>query len=416
MAALDIVMPQLGETVTEGTVTAWHKKVGDRVARDETLFDVATDKVDTEVPAPAEGVITAILVEAGATVPVGTKLAIIDASSGAQSQSVSGSTPLPNPPPQGGREVRKSMEGSPLPLRERDRERGSRHQDSKGRPLSPAVRKLAKERGIDPGKMDGTGAGGRVTRKDLEERAPTAPAAGDERIPFSRIRKLTAEHMVRSKATSPHVLQAVEAEFHRVDRARAAHGEAWREREGFTLTYLPFVARAACLAIADFPRINASVDGDTLVVHRAIHLGIAVDLGLDGLVVPVIRDAAAKSAPALARAIHDLAARARKNQLGADDYAGGTYTISNSGSFGTLITAPIINQPQVAVLSTDGVKKKPVVVEGSDGDTIAIRPVGIIAQSFDHRAIDGAYSAAFLRRVKEIVETRDWIADFAQQE
>ena len=416
MAALDIVMPQLGETVTEGTVTAWHKKVGDRVARDETLFDVATDKVDTEVPAPAEGVITAILVEAGATVPVGTKLAIIDASSGAQSQSVSGSTPLPNPPPQGGREVRKSMEGSPLPLRERDRERGSRHQDSKGRPLSPVVRKLAKERGIDPGKMDGTGAGGRVTRKDLEERAPTAPAAGDECIPFSRIRKLTAEHMVRSKATSPHVLQAVEAEFHRVDRARAAHGEAWREREGFTLTYLPFVARAACLAIADFPRINASVDGDTLVVHRAIHLGIAVDLGLDGLVVPVIRDAAAKSAPALARAIHDLAARARKNQLGADDYAGGTYTISNSGSFGTLITAPIINQPQVAVLSTDGVKKKPVVVEGSDGDTIAIRPVGIIAQSFDHRAIDGAYSAAFLRRVKEIVETRDWIADFAQQE
>jgi 2-oxoglutarate dehydrogenase E2 component (dihydrolipoamide succinyltransferase) len=208
------------------------------------------------------------------------------------------------------------------------------------------------------------------------------------------------------------VLQAVEAEFHRVDRARAAHGEAWRAREGFALTYLPFVARAACLALADFPRVNASVEGDALVVHRAVHLGIAVDLGSgDGLVVPVIRDAATMSVPALARAIHRLAAEARKGMLGPDAYAGGTYTISNSGSFGTLITAPIIAQPQVAILSTDGVKKKPVVVEGPEGDAIVIRPVGVIAQSFDHRAIDGAYSAAFLRRVKEIVETRDWIAD-----
>jgi 2-oxoglutarate dehydrogenase E2 component (dihydrolipoamide succinyltransferase) len=206
----------------------------------------------------------------------------------------------------------------------------------------------------------------------------------------------------------------VEAEFHRVDRARAAHGDTWRAREGFALTYLPFVARAACLAIADFPRINASIEGETLVVHRAIHLGIAVDLGAgDGLVVPVIRDAAAKSVSALAREIHRLAHGAREHRLGPDDYAGGTYTISNSGSFGTLITAPIIAQPQVAILSMDGVKKKPVVAEGPDGDAIVIRPVGVIAQSFDHRAIDGAYSAAFLRRVKEIVETRDWIADFA---
>jgi 2-oxoglutarate dehydrogenase E2 component (dihydrolipoamide succinyltransferase) len=271
---------------------------------------------------------------------------------------------------------------------------------------------LAKERGIDPGKMDGSGAGGRVTKRDLESKPAARAATGDERIPFSRIRKLTAEHMVRSKAISPHVLQAVEAEFHRVDRARAAHGETWRAREGFALTYLPFVARAACLAIADFPRINASVEGEGLVVHRAIHLGIAVDLGSgDGLVVPVIRDAATKSVPALAREINRIAQGARAGKLGPDEYTGGTYTISNSGSFGTLITAPIINQPQVAILSTDGVKKKPVVVEGPDGDTIAVRPVGVIAQSFDHRAIDGAYSAAFLRRVKEIIETRDWIAD-----
>jgi 2-oxoglutarate dehydrogenase E2 component (dihydrolipoamide succinyltransferase) len=410
---MDVIMPQLGETVTEGTVTAWHKKVGDKVSANETLFDVSTDKVDTEVPAPAEGVIAAILVEAGATVAVGTKLAIIESAGAVVT------TPLPNPPPQGGREEGKKMEASPLPLRERDRVRGpERNRDAKGRPLSPAVRKLAQEQGIDPSKMDGTGAGGRVTKKDLEGQSARAPAAtrpaatGEERIPFSRIRKLTAEHMVRSKATSPHVLQAVEVEFHRVDRARAAHGEAWRAREGFALTYLPFIARAVCLAMGDFPRINASVEGDALVVHRALHLGIAVDLGAgDGLVVPVIRDAASKSVPGLAREISRIATAARAGKLGPDEYAGGTYTISNNGSFGTLITAPIINQPQVAVLSTDGVKKKPVVVEGPDGDTIAIRPVGVLAQSFDHRAVDGATSAAFLRRVKEIVETRDWIAD-----
>jgi 2-oxoglutarate dehydrogenase E2 component (dihydrolipoamide succinyltransferase) len=401
---VDIVMPQLGETVTEGTVTAWRKKVGDTIARDETLFDVSTDKVDTEVPSPVEGVVAAILVQEGATVKVGTKLAVIDSAT---------ATPLPNPPSQGGREVRKPMERSPLPLRERDGVRGQRNLDAKGRPLSPAVRRLAKERGVDPSKIHGSGAGGRVTKRDFESKPAARATAGDERIPFSRIRKLTAEHMVRSKATSPHVLQAVEAEFHRVDRARAAHGESWRAREGFALTYLPFVARAACLAIADFPRINASIETETLVVHRAIHLGIAVDLGSgDGLVVPVIRDASTKSVPALAREISRIAQAARAGKLGPDEYTGGTYTISNSGSFGTLITAPIINQPQVAILSTDGVKKKPVVVEGPDGDTIAIRPVGVIAQSFDHRAIDGAYSAAFLRRVKEIVETRDWIADF----
>jgi 2-oxoglutarate dehydrogenase E2 component (dihydrolipoamide succinyltransferase) len=217
--------------------------------------------------------------------------------------------------------------------------------------------------------------------------------------------------MVRSKATSAHVLQAVEADFHRVERARAAHGEAWRTREGFGLSFLPFVARAVCLAIADFPRVNASVEGESLVIHKRIHLGIAVDLALEGLTVPVIRDAHALPVPALARAIHDRARRAREDKLGPDDYAGGTYTISNSGSFGTLITAPVINQPQVAILSTDGVKKRPVVIEGPDGDAIVIRPVGIIAQSFDHRAIDGAYSAAFLHRLKEIIETRDWIAD-----
>jgi pyruvate/2-oxoglutarate dehydrogenase complex dihydrolipoamide acyltransferase (E2) component len=426
VTTLDIVMPQLGETVTEGTVTAWHKKVGERVRRDETLFEVSTDKVDTEVPAPADGVIAEILVPEGATVAVGTVLAVIAGE---------GVTPLPVPPPHWGREPTakalianspttpsKDRKGGaatpPPPLRGRVGERGPdsrRNRDSQDRPLSPAVRRLANDHGIDPGGLAGSGADGRVTRRDMEAALKSRPVAGgdDERIPFSRIRKLTAERMVRSKAVSPHVLQAVEADFHRVERARAAHGERWKAREGYGLSYLPFIAFAVCRAIADFPRINASVEGETLVVHKSVHLGIAVDLALEGLTVPVIRDAHTRDVAALARDIRRVAEGARAGTLGPDDYAGGTYTLSNSGSFGTLITAPVINQPQVAILSTDGVKKRPVVIEGPDGDSIAIRPVGILAQSFDHRAIDGAYSAAFLHRVAEIVATRDWIADLS---
>ncbi len=416
MTSHDIVMPQLGETVTEGTVTAWHKKVGEHVARDETLFEVSTDKVDTEVPAPADGVIAEIRVQEGATVAVGTILAVIVGEGGA-AKSAGKSPPHPVPPPQGGRELRKPMAASPLLLRERDSERGPsgrRNRDARGRPLSPAVRRLAQEHGIDPGALAGSGAEGRVTRRDMEAALKARPAAasgGDERVPFSRIRKLTAEHMVRSKATSPHVLQVVEADFHRVELARTRHGAHWRDREGFALTYLPFVAFAVCRAIADFPRVNASVEGEALVIHGSVHLGIAVDLALDGLTVPVVHDAARLDLSALARAIRRVAEGARAGRLGPDDYAGGTYTLSNSGSFGTLITAPVINQPQVAILSTDGVKKRPVVIEGAEGDSIAIRPVGILAQCFDHRAIDGAYSAAFLHRVAEIVATRDWIAD-----
>jgi 2-oxoglutarate dehydrogenase E2 component (dihydrolipoamide succinyltransferase) len=286
------------------------------------------------------------------------------------------------------------------------------------------VRKLLAEHGLEASDVQGSGRDGRLTRRDVlahvkgapapaPARAPAgkSPVGKSEVIPFSRIRKRTAEHMVRSKATSPHVLQAVEVEFHQVDAARTTKGKAWRAREGFTLTYLPFIARATCLAIPEFPRVNATVDGESLVVHGGINLAIAVDLGFDGLVAPVIPDAHAKSVADLAYEIHALAKKARAGRLSPDDVAGATYTLSNSGSFGTLITAPIINQPQVAILSADGVRKKPVVVEGEAGDAIAIRPVGILAQSFDHRAMDGAYSAAFLRRLKEIIETTDWTAE-----
>jgi 2-oxoglutarate dehydrogenase E2 component (dihydrolipoamide succinyltransferase) len=206
----------------------------------------------------------------------------------------------------------------------------------------------------------------------------------------------------------PHVLQAVEVDFLRVEDVRNAAGSAWKTREGFSLTYLPFIASAVAAALVKFPLLNASLDGDDLVLHRQINIGIAVDLNFEGLVVPVLKDAANKSLPQLAREINDLARRARDNRLKPDDMTQATYTISNNGAFGTLMTAAIISPPQVAILSTDGVKKKPVVVESAGGDSVAIRPIGVLAQSFDHRAVDGAYSAAFLREVRTALETRDW--------
>ena len=393
---MDVVMPQLGETVTEGTVTAWHKAAGDPVKANEVLFEVSTDKVDTEVPAPADGVLSEILVEAGATVPVGTRLAVIGGAGESAGAPESAATV-----PVGTAVASRSIPLDSVPRR-----------DSGGRPLSPAVRRLIAEHGLDPTAISGTGRDGRITRQDVEALLAPEPAESDL-VPLGRMRKQIAEHMVRSKATSPHVLQAVEVDFHAVERARGLHGEAWKATEGFSLSYLPFIAHAACRAIPDFPHVNASIEGDNLRIHRRIHLGIAVDLGPGGLMAPVIRDAQEMDVAGLARAVRKVAAAARDGSIGPDDLAGGTYTISNSGTFGTLITAPIINQPQVAILSTDGVRRKPAAVETEGGEAIAIRPIGILAQSFDHRAIDGAYSAGFLARLREILEGTDWDAALA---
>jgi pyruvate dehydrogenase E2 component (dihydrolipoamide acetyltransferase) len=213
---------------------------------------------------------------------------------------------------------------------------------------------------------------------------------------------------VRSKATSPHVLQTIEVDFSAVDQTRLARREAWRAEHGFSLSYLPFVARALCLAITEFPRVNASVDGDSLLVHKTTNLAIAVDLDFEGLVAPVMKGIAELGVAELALRGHELATRAKAGRLTADDLQGGTYTLSNPGPFGTLFTAPIINQPQVAILSMDAVKKRPVAVEKESGDVVEIRPVGVLAHSFDHRAIDGAYSAAFLNKLKSIIEQSDW--------
>ena len=408
---MDIVMPQLGETVTEGTVTVWHKAPGDPVKADEILFEISTDKVEAEVPAPGDGVLAEILVAAGETVAVGTRLAVIGSGAAAASPAP---TPTPTPTP--------TPAPAPAPKPVDAAPPGAAHaeaisiksvprRDAKGRPLSPAVRCLIAENGLDIASLSGTGKDGRIKRRDVEGQLGRAPATGgSETIPLSRIRKQIGAHMVRSKATSPHVLQAVEVDFQAVDAARIAHGEAWRAREGFALSYLPFIAHAVCRAIGDFPHVNAEISGDNLVVHHRVDLGIAVDLGPGGLMAPVVRAAHALDVPALARAIRGVAAKARGGTITPDELAGGTYTLSNSGTFGTLITAPIINQPQVAILSTDGVRKKPVVIEQPAGDVIAIRPVGVLAQSFDHRAIDGAYSAGFLGRVRQILEESDWTA------
>jgi pyruvate dehydrogenase E2 component (dihydrolipoyllysine-residue acetyltransferase) len=413
---MDVIMPQLGETVAEGTVTKWHKKVGDAVRADEALFDVETDKVSTEVPAPASGVIAEILVAEGVTAKVGVRLAVIR-ESGAQAAQVNLNRQDARTP--GIKEENEGRGGAAL----------STSTEGAGR-LSPVVSRLLGEHGLNARDIRGTGRDGRITRDDVlahvarGAQTPAAslvglprlegatgdrhslPSGGAETVPLNSVRKRTAEHMAKSWTTVPHVLQVVEADFSRVDQARRAAAR-WKEREGFALTYLPFIACAVAAALGKFPRLNASFGGDHLVVHRRVNLGIAVDLGGEGLMVPVVKDAAGMKLAALARAINDVAARARSGKLRPDDMTEATYTITNNGAFGTLLTAPIISPPQVAILSTDGVRKRAVVLEGAQ-DTIAVRPVGLLAQTFDHRAVDGAYSASFLNEVKSILETRDW--------
>ena len=453
---MDVVMPQLGETVKEGTVTAWHKMVGEPVKQGERLFEVTTEKVDTEIPAPASGVLSAIIVAEGVTVTVGTTLAVIEeavkpaapssepsGTPSAASLDVGGSAATaarPNlaasassavTPSSHGRRA-STASGSSYGSGTADSSAAGRLEpraQPAGREgaqlLSPVVRKLIGEHNLDPTDLQGSGAGGRITRDDvlsyLARRQPggtsqpapaaaTSPLGSPNRLPLSRIRKRTAEQMALSWKTIPHVFQAVEVDFYAVEAARGAHGQAWRAKEAWPLTYLPFVAHALCAALAEFPALNATFAGDSLLLHPAVNLGIAVDLGAEGLIVPVVKEASRKSVPELARAIHLLVEKARGRQLGPDDVTQGTYTLSSSGNFGTFFTAPIINPPQVGILSIDEVTRKPVVLEVAGAEEIAIRPVVVLGQSFDHRALDGAYSAAFLRRLKAILEGRDWLS------
>lgn len=398
-------MPQLGETVAEGVVTKWYKKVGDTIKADETLFDVETDKVSTEIPSPVAGVVAEIVVAEGIVAKVGARLAVIREAGAARpaAPAAAAATPATAAP-----SVSAARAPSSVPkVNAADR-------------LSPVVRRLVAEHSLNPAEITGTGRDGRITREDVTDfiasrgsrpaAVPTAavPVMAGQAAPFNSVRKRVAENTAKSWHAAPHVLQVVEADFHRVEAARRLHGADWKRREGFALTYLPFIVRAVSIALGKFPKLNASLQGDGLILHRRINIGIAVDLNFDGLLVPVLKDVPAKSLPQIAKEINDLAQRARAGRLRPDEMTEGTYTITNNGAFGTVITAPIINQPQVAILSADGIRKKPVVIEGADGDSIAIRPIGVLAQSFDHRAVDGSYSAAFLAEVKNAIETRNW--------
>lgn len=417
---MDVIMPQLGETVAEGIVTRWYKKVGDAVKADETLFDVETDKVSTEIPSPVGGVIAEILVEEGVSAKVGATLAVIR-EAGVAATAPTAEAAVHNAAAEAGHAQPASAARRAAPAI------SGRSQDK----LSPVVRRLCAEHQLDYRQIPGTGRDGRITREDvldyIARKPAVAPAAAPAPAarpaapmpaakgaqPLTSLRKRVAENMAKSWATAPHVLQVVEADFSRIELARRELGAAWKEREGCSLTYLPFIARAVSIALAKYPRLNASFHGDSMTVHERINLGIAVDLNFEGLMVPVVKDVPAKSLPQLAREMHDLAMRARAGKLRPDELTEGTYTLTNNGAFGTVITAPIINQPQVAIMSTDAVRKKPVVVETPEGDTIAIRPVGVLAQTFDHRAVDGSYSAAFLNEVKKIIETRLWTQDLS---
>jgi len=447
----DVTMPQLGETVTEGTITQWFKAVGDEVAMDEILFEISTDKVDSEVPSPVAGVLSEILAQEGDVVEVGQVLARIGDAGPAPAPAAAPEpaaapvveappaaevAPPPPPPP---------VEPAPAPALE-PVAAPSAAADASGLVLSPVVRRLISDNNLDGGLIVGSGIGGRVTRGDVERAilegtaaragapsaaaphpvaptptsapatAPSAhvPAVGarDQIVPLNNIRKRTAEHMVMSTQTAPHVLTAMEVDYERVEHVRRAIKSGWKADEGFSLTYLPFIARAVVDALREYPHLNASFGGDHLVVHDEVNLAIAVDIDFNGLLAPVVKSVDGKRLRQIARDIVDVASRARTKQLRPDDLSGGTFTLTNPGQYGTLMQFPIINQPQVAILSTDGVQRKPVVVTDDYGnESIAIHSVGVLGLAWDHRAFDGAYAAAFMHRVKEIIETRDWEAE-----
>ncbi len=470
-------MPQLGETVTEGTITKWLKAVGDQVERDEPLFEVSTDKVDSEVPSPVSGTLTDILVAEGDTVDVGARLAVIGDGAAGTVPSAPAASPVPEaaapapptPPAPGATAPAAPAPAAPAaptppappapptppapPVPEAASPAAAAPDGSTSSGagvLSPMVRKLLAEHGLDGSSIVGTGPAGRVTRADVEAAiadrgaaprgralapgAPPAPAAEvpapsaravsappasellrsgrDEVVPFTNIRRRTAEHMVRSKATSAHTLMVKELDYERVEAVRRTLGPRFREEEGFGLSYLPFAARATVEALREFPRLNASVAEDALVVHHEVNLGIAVDLDDEGLIVPVVHHAEELTLRGMARRIRELAVRARSRQLTADDISGGTFSITNAGPYGTLLTGAIINQPQVAILATDGVARRPVAVTLPDGsEAVAIHSVGLGALTFDHRANDGAYAAKFLGRVSEVLLERDWAGE-----
>ncbi|HYP07472.1 MAG TPA: 2-oxoglutarate dehydrogenase, E2 component, dihydrolipoamide succinyltransferase [Bryobacteraceae bacterium] len=453
---IDVPMPQMGESIVEGTLTKWLKKPGERVERDEPLFEISTDKVDTEIPAPASGVLQEILVEEGKTVGINTIVGRIAEEGGAgaaaapaaqpaetssapadnvppPAEAPAPGSPAPEPAGAGGYPVEPGPQAAPSAAPTEDQQAG---------PLSPIVRKMAREHNIDLAQVRGTGAGGRITKNDVDayiqnsgqrqqaaapvpapapppqqqqqprpaaaapaQSAPPPMPRGEQaktRIePMGNMRQKIAEHMIFSQKTSAHVTTVHKVDMTNVARLRGKQKEQFQAQYGFGLTFLPFVARAASEALRAFPIVNASIEGANIVYHNEINLGIAVALdGGSGLIVPVIRNADEKNVVGLQRSIVDLAARARSRQLKPDEVAGGTFSITNFGTFGSVFATPVINQPQVAILGVGTIEKVPVVID----DAIAIRSVAYLSLSFDHRLIDGALADQFMQKVKQVLE------------
>jgi pyruvate/2-oxoglutarate dehydrogenase complex dihydrolipoamide acyltransferase (E2) component len=461
---IEVVMPQMGESVVEGTVAKWLVKEGDTVAEDQALCEVSTDKVDTEIPSPAAGRIATLLVAEGETVPVGARLAVIEATGAQPQPSVVESKPVAPaaqqaPQPQPSR-PEKPREISPAPRAaappavapaapETVKARMVPHRIERPpgeapRRYSPVVLRMAAEHGIDLARVRGTGIDGRISKRDLERflaggvkaaapaagvapSAPIAPPAavvrppsgaawrpvpyqpreGDTVEPFSRRRKLIAEHMVFSKSHSPHVGTVAEVDMTAIMRLRAQHKDAFQERESFGLTVLPLIAAATVRALKEFPRMNASVVGDSIVIRKEINLGIAMDTP-EGLLVPVIRRAEEKTVVGIAREIEALRRKVAEHRMTADDLAGGSFTLSNPGREGNLYGFAIINQPQVGILRMGEIKQRPIVVQANGENAIAIRAMMYLALSYDHRAIDGVLGNSFLYRVARLIEQADF--------
>jgi 2-oxoglutarate dehydrogenase E2 component (dihydrolipoamide succinyltransferase) len=468
-----IRMPQLGETIVEGTILRWLKQEGETVERDEPLFEISTDKVDTEVPSSVGGTVTKILVQEGQTVPVGADLAEISEEGAGADQSadaagagsVGGPTPATDGSPSGTTAgVEPPAESAPAPGEAPSEaapapstapataesasapsaggampDRGPR-----SRILSPLVRRLADEHGLDLERIEGTGTGGRITKNDVlaaidsggiaaatatvpaevpapaPAEAPAAPAPavapvqpavagpGDEVVPISHIRKLIGQHMIASLQTSARAWTMVEVNVDHLVKLRERAKEAFKAKHGVNLTYLPFVIRATCDALLTHPEVNAELRGEEIVKHRFVNMGIAVSYD-EGLIVPVIKGADAMNTVGLARAIADLADRARAHQLKPDEIQGSTFTITNPGPYGSIASVPIINQPNTGILSLDAIQKRAVVID----DTIAIRSMVNISMSWDHRTIDGEIATRFLARVKQNLESWDFAEDVA---
>lgn len=440
----DVLMPQMGESIVEGTLTRWLKKPGDTVGRDEPLFEISTDKVDTEIPSPAAGVLKEVLVEAGATVQINTVVARIDdgATGAAPATEAPKAEPTPVAAPPAPAAAAAPVAPTPAPEAAPVAENAS---EDLG-PISPLVRRMAREHNIDLAAVTGTGAGGRITKADVENylasrtsaaaapapaaaaapvapapvAAPAAPAVAPAPAPtpaaaiapvapaevakvrveaMSVMRQKIAEHMVLSKSTSAHVTTVHRVDMTKIAKLRNARKNAVKERYGFSLTFLPFITRAAAEALRAFPIVNASIQGSNILYHNEVNIGIAVALE-NGLIVPVIKNADEKNVLGLQRSIADLANRARSKQLKPDEVQGGTFSITNFGSYGSLFATPVINQPQIAILGVGSVEKQVVVVD----DAIAIRDMAYLALTFDHRLIDGALADQFCQRVKSVLE------------